>query len=107
MARVLAILVYPLVLAGRLMNALGGRDPLRLRRPPPGSLWIARTQPGRPAYFAETSQVEGRGHRGFGRIAGRTLVALSAHWGRARGKPAHARTRERERDIPDEIYTLW
>lgn len=105
MARLLALLLYPLVLLGRLLNALAGRDPMRLRKPPAGSLWIARGEPGPESYFREASDLEGRGHGGFGRIAARAVLAIAPAFARRRGQAPAAAPRGRE--IPDEIYTLW
>lgn len=103
MARLLALLAYPLVLACGLAGRALGRDPLRLRRPGPGSLWVERAQPGRGAYFSEDSAVEGRGHGGLARPATRLLAALAALFARgARERPARPAG-----EIPDEIYTLW
>jgi len=104
MARLAALLLYPLALLARALNALRGRDPLRLRRPPPGSLWIPRGEPGRMSYFSEASDVEGRGHGGHGWIAGRTLLALAPAFARRRVKGPRPAP---DGEIPDEIYTLW
>ena len=106
MARLLALLAYPLVLAAGLAGRLLRRDPLRRRRPGPGSLWIERAQPSRGAYFSEASEVEGRGHGGLARPATRALLAFASLLARARPRGG-ARPAPREGEIPDEIYTLW
>src|SRR5215210_256752 len=103
MTRLLAALAYPLLVVARMLDALAGRDPLRLRRPAPGSLWIARGEPARSSYFSESSDVEGRGHGGFGWIAERILLAMAAacahNGGAADARPPSASSRE----VPDEI----
>src|SRR5689334_17809339 len=104
MARTLALLVYPIVLLAGLAGRLLGRDPLRLKRPPPGSLWLARAEPRPSGYFSEASEVEGRGNGGFGRVAAGALLRLSRLW---RRRSAAASAPRREGELPDEIYTLW
>jgi hypothetical protein len=107
MTRLLAALAYPLVVVARVLNALAGRDPLRLRRPAPGSLWIARGEPARQSYFSESSDVEGRGHGGFGWIAERILLAVAAASAHKRGATDARVAPASSREVPDEIYPLW
>lgn len=106
----LLVLFYPVLLAARVLNRVLGRDPLRLREGPDGTLWIARDrQPDPASYFSEASAVEGRGHRGMGRVALRLLIWLSRAYAPRRGQPAgkFSTAADREQGIPDELYTLW
>lgn len=103
-------LLYPLLIAARLLNGLTGRDPLRLRRPSGESYWIPRAaQPTSASYFSEESVAEGYGSGGWGRIAGvplRWLAKLYAP-GEVRPGETFSAAADREQGIPDEIYTLW
>lgn len=109
--RLVLVLLYPLLLLGRLLNVLLGRDPLRLREPVSETLWIARVpaEPKATSYFIELSEVEGRGHGGFGKLAGGSLVKVARLLApsRRRAGEAFRGAEDRDRDIPDEIYTLW
>lgn len=109
-AKVLVVLVYPMLMLGRALNALLDRDPLRIRPQNSESLWIQRgPAPGIPSYFSEASEVEGKGHRGFGHFAGATFRAaamLFAARREAEGRDVKLEG-NRERGLPDEIYTLW
>ena len=110
-AKFILILLYPLLMAGRVLNSLLGRDPLRMEPPPDqASFWIERgPAPGRTSYFSEASEVEGRGHGGFGRIAVAVITRLGEMMApsmKSKGEEFRA-SAEREQDIPDEVYTLW
>jgi hypothetical protein len=109
MTTLLLTLLYPLLVAARAMNALLGRDPLR-RRPPAGSLWIARDPAAHDAgYFSESSPNEGRGHGGSGRIAAAVLLLIARWYAPPRSQPNEkfSAAADREQGIPDEMYTLW
>ena len=103
------VLLYPLLILSRALNAICDRDPLRLREPG-GSCWIPRaSQPDSASYFSEASLAEGRGQGGFGWLVRGPLKLLaclhtprrSAHGGE------YSAAADREKGIPDEIYTLW
>lgn len=104
------ILLYPLLIIGRLFNQWLGRDPLRLNPPDAASFWIARgKEPSRASYFNEASEQEGHEHGGFGRIAATALLHVAAVMApTAAGKDEEFRaSADRDQDIPDEVYTLW
>lgn len=105
------VLLYPLLLLGRLLNTLLGRDPLRLREPSSATCWIAREPAAvnRTSYFSEGSEAEGRGHGGFGRLAAEVLclVARLLAPPRPRIGENFRAAAERDQDLPDEVYTLW
>jgi len=108
--KVILVLVYPLLVLGRALNLVFGRDPLRLREPAAQTCWIARDRgPSPMSYFSEASELEGNAHGGFGRFATGTLRWISRRLAPARGKSGEEFRpgAERDRDIPDEIYTLW
>src|SRR4029077_11643717 len=69
LATILLVLLYPLLFLARIFNTLARRDPLRLREPQAGSLWVARdVEPDAPSYFSEASVCEGRRQGGTGGI---------------------------------------
>jgi len=108
--KILLVLLFPLLLLARVLNALLGRDPLRLREPRGESCWIERgPEPDRASYFSEASVVEGRGHGGLGWIAGGLLKRLSRLQAPSRPAPGEkfSTAADREKGIPDEVYTLW
>ena len=98
-----------------------GVDDLQLRPPPPeASYWIVRGPPPAAAsYFSEASTVEGVAARNgggeikVGRGAARFLAPLFLTAARLFAPPRQAEGRgyaagaEREKGIPDEVYTLW
>lgn len=110
MLKLILACVYPAVIAGRLLNALTGRDPLRLREPAGGSYWIARAAPP-PAsqYFSESSAAEGRRHGGWGGAAIAMLRRIARTTAPAPLQPGerYSAAADREQGIPDEVYTLW
>lgn len=102
MIRLLLIVLYPLLIATRVVHWLRGGDPLRLREPR-GSCWIERgdTPPAR-RYFLE------RDGAGRDRLVIRILSALAnAVAARRTPSPAMSRPAPLASDIPDEVYTLW
>lgn len=107
--KLLLALLYPLLILTRFLNAMLGHDPLRLREPE-GSCWIERgLQPDTASYFSEQSQVEGKGHGGFGGLAAAPLRAAARLMAPSRPVPGErqAAAADREQGIPDEVYTLW
>ncbi|HEY6167023.1 MAG TPA: hypothetical protein VI454_03210 [Verrucomicrobiae bacterium] len=110
LAKIILVLVYPLLLLARLLNALLGRDPLRLREPRGDSLWIARdVESDSASYFSEASAAEGRGHGGVGGLARAPLKILARLYAPPRSAPTgqYSAGADREQGIPDEVYTLW
>lgn len=107
--KTLLVLLYPLLLLARLLNSLLGRDPLHLREPD-GTCWIERgPEAGRTSYFSEASEHEGRDQGGWGRLATRILnfVAWFVAPPRTTADAEFRAAADRDRDIPDEVYTLW
>lgn len=107
---ILLVLLYPVMLFARVLNALLGRDPLRLRRPEGESFWIARgLEPDRVSFFSEMSVTEGHNNGGMGRIAASLLTRLSRINAPPRTTPGekYSASVDREQGIPDEVYTLW
>lgn len=110
LTKVILVLLYPILILGRILNILSGRDPLRLREPKGDTCWIERgPQASGNAYFLEASEHERRNHGGFGRLA--TLIfgwvsQLFAPPRKNTGEDFRASV-DREQDIPDEVYTLW
>jgi hypothetical protein len=110
LTKLILVLLYPLLILGRILNALLGRDPLRLREPDGATCWIEHEpEVSRTSYFSEASELEGKNHGGFGRVATfafglvARLFAPSRDSGRDDFRPAA----DRAKDIPDEVYTLW
>ena len=110
LTKLILVLLYPLLILGRILNALLGRDPLRLREPKAATCWIERgPQPSRTSYFSEASEPEGRQHGGFGRLATVVLGWVARQLAprlKSTGKDFHAAA-DRNQDIHDEVYTLW
>ena len=109
--KTLLVLLYPLLILARILNALLGRDPLVLREPKGATCWIERgPEAGSASYFSEASGQEGRNHGGFGRMA---TVMLG--WAARLFSPPSSKSdsgdfragADRDQDIPDEVYTLW
>ena len=110
MTTLLLTLLYPLLLAARLFNALLGRDPLRRARPGAGSLWVERnTTSSDASYFSEVSPSETRGRTSAGWLPELVLVSLSRWYAPPRLRPNEkfSAAADREQGIPDEMYTLW
>jgi hypothetical protein len=110
LTKLILILLYPLLIIGRLLNHWLGRDPLRLNPPDIASFWIERgKEPSRASYFAEASEREGCAHGGFGSVAGAAFLQVAAVVApTAAGKDEEFRAAaDRDQDIPDEVYTLW
>lgn len=109
MIRLLLICAYPLALLARLVQALGRRDPLRLSEPK-GTCWIERTEsPATASYFSEASAAEGRGHGGAGALIGWFMLLIARLSTPRRIQPGekYSAGADREKGIPDEVYTLW
>lgn len=110
LTRVLLVMAYPALLVSRGLNGLLGRDPLRLHEPSTETLWIQRHAAPSPAdYFSEGSVAEGLGHGGRGGAAAVILRTLSRLTAPRRAQPGgkFSPAADRERGIPDEVYTLW
>jgi len=108
MTTLLLIMLYPVLVFARLVNAMTGRAPLRRREPAASSLWIERRSPDSDAhYFSEASPVETQ--RGAGRWPAVVLAAIARWFAPARLQPQEkfSPAADREQGIPDEIYTLW
>ena len=110
LTKVILVLLYPLLILGRILNFLLGRDPMRAREPNGASCWIERgPEPDRTSYFSEASNLEGTSHGGFGRLATVVLVCVARLFAPSR-KSADKDFRaaaDRDQEIPDEVYTLW
>ena len=109
MTNLLLALLYPLLLAARLFNALRGRDPLRRGRPGAGSLWVERSAASSDtSYFSEASPSEA-GRSSAAWLPESMLVALSRWYAPPRSRPNEkfSAAADREQGIPDEMYTLW
>ncbi|MDP3719092.1 MAG: hypothetical protein Q8T13_15115 [Acidobacteriota bacterium] len=108
--RLLLVVAYPFFLLAWGLNWLRGRDPLRLHEPDADTLWIQRgAQPGASDYFSEASVAEGLGHGGSGSGGGVLVRTLSKLTEPRRAQPGgkFSPAADRERGIPDEVYTLW
>ena len=108
MTSLLLTLLYPFLLIARLLNAMSGRDPLRLREPAAESLWVERKQPASDAsYFTEGAPTEGGGD-GAG-LPTRLLLWVARWYAPPRTQPGEkfSAGADREQGIPDEMYTLW
>ncbi len=109
LVKLLLFLTYPLMVLTKLLCALTGRDPMRLKEPQ-GTCWIPRhSQPDSPSYFSESSVVEGKDHGGFTFLAAVPLRVAARCIAPPRPVPGEKSplTAEREEGIPDEVYTLW
>src|SRR5947208_16992444 len=111
LSTILLVILYPLLVLARVVNALRGRDRLRLRRPPAtASCWIERSREADNAsYFSEASRAEGYPWSSAAQPIARALRMLSRLYA-----PAGEQTEETftpavdgHQDIPDEVYTLW
>jgi hypothetical protein len=110
MLKLVLACLYPIVLMGRVLNVMTGRDPLRLREPTGGSFWIVRGERASSSeYFSESSSAEGRGHGGWGAPAIAILRRLARLTAPRRLQPGerYSAAADREQGIPDETYTLW
>ncbi len=117
----LLILYYPVLICVGLVRRLLGRDTLGLGRPPVRqSHWLVREPIGdTQSYFSEDSPTEGRRTHfenvsrktdaGAAGWCGRPLLWLAKWYSPARkatpGTVSSAA--DRDKNIPDEIYTLW
>ena len=119
MTTIILYLSYALLLPAKLLAGLRGRDPLQLRSDPSrASYWVARPlHTDASAYFCESSPAEddivsGRADRSArhlrpaGRIALVPLLWLAKRQGPGRTKVAVS-AGDRDKGMPDEIYTLW
>ena len=108
--KLILIFLYPLLLVARLKNAILGRDPLRLREPPAESLWLTRDEePDTASYFFESSPQNEEQRDGLIRVTKLTLRQIAHCFVPRRPAPRekYSAAADREKGIPDEIYTLW
>jgi hypothetical protein len=106
--RVIALLIYPLMVVLSAASWVLRRDPLRLREPRDASLWIERPgNPERADYFSLDSRFEGANLGGVGGIAVAVLLRLARLLTPSRRTVDTSGRWERDQSIPDEVYTLW
>lgn len=109
--RLLLVLLYPVLLLVRMINALQGIDRLRLREPKDvSSYWTERTsQGGIATYFTEASAVEGYPQTGAGPLISQALHMLARFYSptRQNEEKDYIAAADRNQGIPDEVYTLW
>lgn len=99
--RILLTLLYPLLIGARVLNALRGRDPLRLREPA-GSCWVPRPASARPrTYFSEADLRE----RPY--LVERIMTRLSRPFTPRVSAAAPVERAAMPAELPDEVYTLW
>ena len=106
MTRLFLIVLYPLLLARRATNAMQGRDALRLKKPSGTSCWISRDAPkSSEDYFSEAATAGASGRS----AAARALIGIARWFAPVRLQPGEkfSAAADRERGIPDEVYTLW
>jgi hypothetical protein len=104
------ILLYPLLLMARLKNTILRRDPLRLRERRAESLWLTRDDEHDTAsYFSESSRQTDEQRDGLIRITKVTLRKLARCFAPPRRAPGakYSAAVDRQKGIPDEVYTLW
>jgi hypothetical protein len=119
MTTLILYLSYALLLPAKLLAGLRGRDPLQLKDDPSRtSYWVPRpVRTDAAAYFSESSPAEddlaaGRADtanlhlRPAGRLALKPLLWLARRQGPGRTKVAVSAS-DRDKGVPDEIYTLW
>ncbi len=102
-ARLVLISLYPLLLVARIVSAMSGHDPLRLKEPK-GSCWIERPpMPDARAYFAESDSPE------IASSAAAAIRSVARAFAPAAGdgRPSRSAPTALPGDIPDEVYTLW
>jgi hypothetical protein len=107
----LLVILYPCLPIARLVNALLGRDRLRLRRPSAtASCWIERGPDlDIASYFSEASTPEGHPRASAAQSILQAVCLLARVYAPTR---QHAKARfvtaaHRDENIPDEVYTLW
>ena len=121
MTNVLLFLLYLILLPIGVARRLLGRDTLQLRPPRhTASYWLARgSAPPASSYFSEASAVEGISAKntdgqlkipsGACRLLTPFFLAVARLYAPPRTPEArsYSAAAERERGIPDEVYTLW
>jgi hypothetical protein len=109
LTRIILIVIYPLLVLAGFGNRLIGFDRLRLRKSVQATYWVERRQSDLASYFSEASQCEGNGEPSLAKPVVRFLesVARLHRPRRQAGEPIYKPSAERERGIPDEVYTLW
>ena len=105
----LLILLYPLLLLSRAVDAIRGRDRLRLKEPADASLWVSRREV--PDALSHFSQAATRFNEdgSSDRIITRLLIAAARLYAPPHqlADPVYKAAADREQGIPDEVYTLW
>ena len=108
--RLMLFLLYPTLVIARLLNAIAQRDPLRLRKPDSASFWVSREDPASNTYLSDDSRIEGAGIRSFAVIP----IGILQFFARRAFRPAPRKDDaidipmpDRDKGIPDEVYTLW
>ena len=121
MTTLILYISYAILLPATLLAGLRGRDPMQLKNDPSRtSYWVPRPiRTDAAAYFSESSPAEddiaaGRADpstrhlRPAGRIALAPLLWLAKRQGPGRTKVGVAvSASDRDKGVPDEIYTLW
>jgi len=111
MTKTLLVVLYPLLLVAWLANLVLRRDRLGLQdRSNNGSYWIERRgRPNTAAYFSEASCAEGGNEPSAAMPVARLLRAIAHLYAPPRCivEPIYKASVDRERGIPDEVYTLW
>src|SRR5262249_18408527 len=109
--RILLISIYPALLLARLANLILRRDRLRLHDLRSGeSCWIERhARSTTQSHFSEESWVNGGGETSAAKPLSRFLCNIARLYapGRGAGVAIYKAAAEREKGIPDEVYTLW
>jgi hypothetical protein len=110
-AKILLVVIYPLLVLAWLVNLLLGRDRLRLHNvPSQESCWIERrSQPSTASYFFEASCFEGGDEPSAARPLSRLLRGIARLYTppRQAAGVVYEASADRKQGIPDEVYTLW
>ena len=109
--KILLVLMYPLVLLARAVNAVFKWDRLHLKEGKrEQSCWIARQEKADILrYFSEQSSSEGAPRWSAASLVLTLLWSLSRFYRprQTMGGGTYKSSAEREQGIPDEVYTLW
>ena len=109
--KILLALFYPFVLLARVMNALQGKDRMRLREPEGvTTFWLERSpKEGTEGYFSEASATEGSPQNGTAPRISKVLLILAHVYAptRQNKEKEFVASADRNQGIPDEVYTLW
>jgi hypothetical protein len=120
--RALLAILYFVLMPVIWLTRRNNRARLQLDDPNTSSYWLVRrADPGRDSYFSEVSTVEGvpaprEGLEGGPRIGGGSpllaaMLNVIVYWYAPPRQPIAGKTMpsiaDREKGVPDEIYTLW